>query len=306
MASTRVSDISALIYAGIDEVFNAAAKAPRKQYWQNIVRVKPNVKKYGWYDTLGDLGAAQEHVEGDTVLFDKIEYNNRTTIETKVYQKGVQGTMEAMEFDLENVVKRQFGEPLVKVMINKKERVVAGVYNGVFATAGADLVYQASASHPLKNSALLNNNLLTGEMSASTIAKAKNMFNFIYDQAGDFFDTEATHLLIHPNKMFLALQLLNSNLMALELSNTKNVLQDVMPIKILVDKFLTYNVTTDVSPWFMLDKTLDAGCVLQTKGSQQLKTWWDFNTLAYKGICYEMYGCSMVAAGYGFVASAGS
>jgi hypothetical protein len=306
MAETRISDISALIYAGIDKVFNAAAKKPRRQYWQQIVREESNEKKYGWYDTLGDIGPAQEHNESDTILFNKIEYNNRTTIETKVYTNGVQGSLEATEFDLQNVVKRQFGEPLVKTMISKKERIVAAVYNNVFTATGADGVYQASASHPLKNSVLLNNNLLTGELSASTIAAAKNRFNFIYDQAGDFFDTEATHLLIHPNKMFLALQLLNSNLMALELSNTKNVLQDVMPIKILVDKYLTYNTTTDVSPWHMLDKSLEAGCILQKKGGLTLKTWWDYNTLAYKGIAYEMYGAGIICPGYGHVSSTGA
>lgn len=306
MAETRISDISALIYAGIDEVFNAAAKAPKRKYYVNIVREKTLAKKYGWYDTVGDLGPAEQHTEGAPITFDKIEYNNRTTIETVVYSKGVQGTMESMEFDLENVVKRQFGAPLVKVMVNKKERIVAAAYDGVFTATGADGVYQASDSHPLKNSALLNDNLLTGEMSTTNIAKAKNMFNQIKDQAGDFFDTEPTHLLIHPNKMFLALQLLNSNLMAMELSNNKNVLQDVMPIKILVDKFLTYNTSTEVSAWFMLDKSLDAGCLLQKKGALKLQTWWDLNTLSYKGIAYEMYGVGFTAPGYGFVASAGS
>jgi len=304
MAGTTVSDISALIYMGIDEIFNAAAKMPRKQYWKNIVRVKPNKKKYGWYDTVGDLGAAEQHVEGAPINFDKIEYNNRTTIETIIYDKGVQGTLESMEFDLENVVKKQFGTPLVRVMAIKKERIVAAVYNGVFTATGADGVYQASASHPLKNSASLNSNLLTGELSTETFATAKNMFNHIYDQAGEFFDTEPTHLLIHPDKMFLALQLLNSNLMAFELSNNKNVLQDVFPIKILTNKFLTIS-TLNVSPWFLLDKALDAGCVLQTKGGLVLKTFWDLNTLAYKGIAYEMYGAGMTAPGYGFVASAG-
>jgi len=303
---TRVADISALIYAGIDEVFNAAAKMPRRKYYVNIVRVKPNQKKYGWYDTVGDLSAAEVHVEGSAINFDKIEYNNRTTITTQVISKGVQGTMESMEFDLENVVKKQFGTPLVKVMNNKKEKIVADVYNGVFTTASADGVYQASASHPLKNSSSLNSNLASGELGTTTFSDAKNMFNHIMDQAGEPFDTEPTHLLIHPDKIYLALQLINSNLMAFELSNNKNVMQDVFPVKVLQDRYLTYTAATKVSPWFLLDKSLDAGCVLQTKGGLTLKTFWDLNTLSYKGLAYEMYGAGMIAPGYGFVASPGS
>lgn len=303
MSEIRLSDASALIYAGIDEVWNAATKAPSKQYWKNIVREKTLAKKYGWYDTIGDLGPATQHVEGAPIIFDKVEYNNRTTIETLVYSKGVQGSMESMEFDLYDVIKKQFGAPLVKVMATKKERIVAAAYNNAFTNTGADGVALISDSHPLKNSALLNDNLITGEMSTTTIADAKNMFNHIYDQAGDFFETEPTHLLIHPDKMFLALQILNSNLMALELSNTKNVLQDIMPIKILVDKFLS-NVA-GVSPWYLLDKSLDAGCVLQKKGGLTLKTFWDLNTLSYKGLAYEMYGVGFTAPGYGIVGSAG-
>ena len=302
---TRITDISALIYAGIDEVFNAAAKMPRRKDYVNIVRVKPNVKKYGWYDTVGDLSAAEEHIEGAAINFDKIEYNNRTTIETKVYDKGVQGTMESMEFDLENVVKRQFGTPLVKVMNDKKEKIVADKYNDSFTDTGADGVAIVSASHPLKNSALLNDNLLTGEIGTTTFSDGKNKFNHIKDQAGEPFDTEPTHMLIHPDKIYLALQLINSNLMAFELSNNKNVLQDVFPVKVLQNRRLTYTAATKKSPWFLLDKSLDAGCVLQTKGGLVLKTFWDLNTLSYKGLAYEMFGAGFVAPGYGIVGSQG-
>ena len=307
MAGTRMSDIGALIYAGIDAVFERAAKKPRRLYYPSVVTVKPNKKREGWYDTIGNLGPAEIHNEEDPITYDKIEYNNRTTITTNVIAKGVKGSMESIEFDLENVVKHQFGEPLVKALIQKKERIIADVYNDVFSATGADGVAQAASNHPLMNHPTkVNDNLLSGEISPDKIIEAKNRFNAIYDQSGEFFDTEPTHLLIHPNKMFLALQILNSNLMALELSNTKNVVQDVMPIKVLVNKYLDYDYDNDISPWFMLDRTLDAGCVLQTKGGLNLNTEWDWDILAYKGVAYEMYGAGMIAPGYGFIASPGS
>lgn len=307
MATTRVSDLSNLILAGSDEVFNKAAKKPINQQWKNIVREKVATKRAMNYDTVGALNPAQVHGEDSAVTFNKIEYNNRTTITSYVYENGVKASLEASEFDLYDVVKAQFGDPLVATMNDKKEEVVAAVYNTVASATGADGVYLASDSHPLKNNALLfNDNLITGALDTATLMAGKNRFNHIYTQSGKFFNTEATHLLIHPNKMFLALQLLNSQLMALELSNTKNTVNDVAPIKIIQNKYLTYNTSTDVSPWFLLDKTLDAGCVLQTNKGLTLKSWFDYEDLTLKGVAYEIYGCGMVAPGYGFCYSSGA
>ena len=309
MAITRMSDTPNMLLAGSDAQFNKAAKKPRRQYWKEICSVRNQSKLVGNYDTIGNLSAAEKHVEGTTIVFDKIAESNRTYITSGVYDKAVAATLEAQEFDQYNVVAAQFGEPLVAALNTKKERVVADVYNGVFTATGADGVYLASDSHPLKNNtALLNDNLVTGALSNESLRAAKNMFNFTYNQAGDYFDTQPTHLLIHPNKMFQALELLNSTLTAWQLSNTKNVLQDVAPIKIISNPYLTYNVTTDVSPWFMLDMSLDgAGCILQVKKGLTLKTWFEEAELdSLKGVAYEMYGAGMVAPGYGFVASTGA
>ena len=306
MADTRVSDILNLTEAGVDEVFNRAAKKPRVLEYKPICREVNVGKQIGKYQSIGNIGPAVVKPEGDAVTFRKIEQAYETTIESTTKTNGVQATLEALEYDLEGVVKATFGEPLVRTMIIKKEKDVAGAYNGAFADVGADGVTILNNAHPLVNSALVNDNLLTGEMSTTTIPQAKNMFNFIYDQAGEFMDTAPTHLLIHPNKLYLALQLLNSQLMALELSNTKNVLQDVHALKIVTNRWLDYTVATDVSPWFMLDMTLDAGCVLQNFMGLQLKKWFEPETLDYRAVSWEIYGVGMVSPGYSIIGSAGS
>jgi hypothetical protein len=131
------------------------------------------------------------------------------------------------------------------------------------------------------------------------------MFNTIYDQAGDFMDTEPTHLLIHPNKLHIALQILESTLMAFELTNTKNVSQDVMPIKLITNKYLDYS-STGVSPWFLIDKALDdAGAILQKKRGIFLKTWWENNNQVYRAAAMELYGVGIVSPGYQIVGSTG-
>ncbi len=305
MADTRVSDIARMTEAGVNEVFNAAAKKPRVLEYKPICREVKGDKQICKYDSLGAIGPAVIKAEGDTITFRKLEQAYETTIESTTKTNGVMSSIEALKYDLKGVVEKTFGEPLVRTMITLKEKAVADVYNDSFTTNGADGVAQVSNSHPLVNSALVNDNLLTGEMSTTTIVAAKNMFNRIYDQAGELFDTAPTHLLIHPNKLYLALQLLNSQLMALELSNTKNVLQDVHALKIITNRYLDYNTGTDASPWFLLDKTLDAGVVLQNFEGLSIDKWFEPEDLSFRGVAWEMYGVGMVAPGYGIVGSQG-
>ena len=306
MAQTRISDIKTLTEAGVSAVFNRAAKAPINRYYEPIVIKKPEIKEYGHYMTISDITDAQVLVEGTTINYDSIKEKDETQIQTLTHAKGVEATYRALKFDLENVVRTTFGQRLINAMNSHKERTVAAVYNGAFTDTGADGVAIISDSHPLSNSVLLNDNLVTGALSTDGIKAAKNRFNFIYDQAGNPFDTMPTHLLIHPAKHFAALELLGSQLLAWELSNTKNSLQDIAPIKVLVNKYLSYTVATDVSPWFMLDKNLDAGCVLQTNGGLELNSWWENDTKNYRGTAIENYGCAFIAPGYGIVGSTGA
>lgn len=304
---TYTTDLGNLVFAGLDAVFNSALKAPRQTYYKQVCHQKSVNKQYGWYETVGAMGAASEHIEGSAIVFDKIEDGDKTTIENKEYAKGAQASRKALKFDLYGQLQKNFGTPLVTRMVQLKEKAVANVYNDGFTNTGADGVALFSNSHPLINSIKLNDNLMTGALTPDNLIAAKNMFNAIYDQAGEFFDTTPTHLLIHPNKKFLALQILQSQLMALELSNTKNVTNDVMPVKIVENKYLDYTASTGVSPWFLLDMTIeDAGVVLQQEGGTNLETWYDNDNLTYKGVAFEYWGTGMVSPGYAVVGSAGS
>lgn len=307
MATGTVSDILRMTEAGINEVFDAALKKPRALEYKNICREVKGDKQICKYETMGAIGPAKEKAEGDAITFYGVEQAYETTIESTTKTNGASATLEQLKYDLKGVVQKQFGEPLVRTLITLKEKAVANAYNTAFSTTGADGVNLISDSHPLSNNALkLNDNLLTGELSVATLKQGKNMFNFIYDMAGEFIDTAPTHLLIHPNKLYLALELLQSQLMALELSNTKNSLQEIHPLKVVTNRWLTYNTSTDVSPWFLLDKTLDAGVVLQNYEPINKSTEFDNKNLIQYATCYEMYGVGVVAPGYGIAGSQGS
>ncbi len=302
-----MSDIERLTEDGVDMIWNKVVKMPRKVSYPQICTEIKQPKKIGNYDTMGDIGPAGVKPEGDSVNFDSVEQNLRTNIESFTIAKAVQATREKLEYDLYNVINRSFGTPLMRVMLTYKERAIAAQYNDAFTTTGADGVAVVAATHPLQRSDKVNDNLATGALTPDNLILAKNKFNAIYDQAGDFFDTEPTHLLIHPNKIFQAIAILESQLMAFELSNTKNVTQAAMPIKIVTNKYLDYNDSTSESPWFLLDRSYpDAGCILQTKSGLQLKTWWVNENQVFRGLAFEMYGEGVVAPGYGIVGSTGA
>lgn len=302
MAGTRISDIQKMTEAGVDVVFNRAAKMPKRKYYGQICTERQEMKQVGSYHTIGDLGAASVKVEADTVNFDRIQENYETNITSTTKAKGVEASLESLEYDLERVVKGTFGTALLQKLQILKEKEVAACYNEGFATdTMADGVYVFSNTHPLQGNVLLyNDNLMSGALTGENLITAKNMFNSIYDQSGELFDTEPTTLAIHPNKLYLALQILGSSLMALELSNTKNVVNDFMPIKVVTNKYFTDGY------WFLIDKTLeDAGCILQTKRGVTLKTWWVNENQVFRGLAYEMYGAAFISPGYGLVGSAG-
>ncbi|NCB66549.1 MAG: hypothetical protein EOM48_10350 [Bacilli bacterium] len=309
MAGTYISDLGNLLYAGLDAVFNSALKAPRQTYYKNICHEKTTQqgKKHGWYETVGAIGQAAEHIDGATYTFNNFEDGAKTTIESKEYFIGAQATKGALKFDLYGQLQKQFGTPLVTRLIQNKEKMVADLYNDGFTNTGADGVAVFSNSHPLQNSVKLNDNLATGALTPDNLIAAKNMFVDIYDQGGGFFDTMPTHLLINTKKKFLALQILMSSLMGLELSNTKNVTQDVMPVKLLENPYIDYNNSTGVSPWFLIDMTMtDAGAVLQKAGGVELESWEDKNTASVRAVAREWIGTGFVSPGYGAIGSAGS
>lgn len=307
MGNGRLSDIQRMTEAGTTLVFNKAAKMPRKLSYPQICTEKQEEKKIGKYDSMGDLGPAQEKIEMDAYIFDSVDQNNNTTIESYTYGKGVQASMEKLDYDLYGTVKGTFGTALIQKLQFLKERKVADAYNDAFATTGSDGVFTLSATHPLQRSALYNDNLATGALTPENFVNGKIKFNFIHDQAGEFYDTEPTILLVHPAKQYVALQILMSNLMAFELSNTKNVVNDIMPIKVVTNRYLDYNATTGVSPWFLIDGTMtDAGCILQTKRGLKLKTWWVNENEIYRGTASECYGVGVISPGYGLIGSSGA
>lgn len=308
MAIGRSSDISNLVKAGITLTFNEALKAPQTIEYDQICHKYEEQKPVGIYASAGDVGNATALVEGSPIPYEGIEEAYKTEITTLTYAKGVKATRKQMLDDQTSTVKNLFGSKLVRSMIETKEQVVADTYNDAFATTGADGVYIISDSHPLVNSAKLNDNLITGDISTDTLKTGITQFSFIKNHAGNRFPTKATHILVHPSEQFLVIEIMNSQLLAHQLSNTMNSIPKIAPLGMIFNNYLDSKSKGDTyTPWFLLDRTItDAGCILQYRGGMKLDAEEDFDTKDWKGTCVEEYAAAFVSPGFGIVGSLGT
>lgn len=185
---------------------------------------------------------------------------------------------------------------LMRTMIAKKEKMVADVWNNTTTTTGADGVALAATNHPLINSTLVNNNYTTGAITPDNVITASNLFNDIYDQAGELFDTEATQIIAHKNQMARIMAVLESSLKAYELSNTKNTVPALKPV---FSKYL------DKTKWHLRDETIDSVVLQERKGLEQNVERDAVYNYRYLINMVERYCAGAINNGYGFVTSTG-
>lgn len=306
MAGGRSANITNLKKAEINFVFNEAAKVPQERQYEQIVTKVNEPKEVGTYLTVGDVGNATLHTEGAAYTYEGISEDWKTEITIKTYGKGVIATRKQMKDDQTMSVNGMFGTKLIRSMIETKEQVCADLYNDGFATLMADGVYVFSATHPLSNSAKVNKNLVTGALSVDNLKSGFNQFSMIYNQAGNRFPTKATHLLANTMQQFTITELLQSQLMAYQMSNTINSLKG-QALGIILNDYIDHTGKGDsYSPWFLLDKSIDrAGAILQYRGGMTIETEVDFDTKDTKSTCEEEFAGAFVSPGYGVVASQG-
>lgn len=296
MASTYRADIARFLYLGIKEVFMKNLQAPRRTYYPQYVSNKTSDKKEEYYDTVGNMKPAQVKAEGAPIQYGKITQGYRVTVTNDTVVNGLQVSYEASKDDLYNVVNTAKTGELVRTMITQKERAVAAIWDGVFTNTGADGVANAASNHPLLNSSSVNDNLASGALTPDNVVAANNKFNHIYNHSGELFDTEGTKLLAHKDKMATVMAILESQLKALELSNTKNTVPALKPV---------FSKYTNINYWHIIDELLDS-VILQEREGMGTDMYYDKkDTKDYFFNVTERYKAGLINPGYGFVSSAG-
>jgi phage major head subunit gpT-like protein len=290
------SDIARMMYVGQLEIFKDTLKKNKKEEWPQYATVMNSTKKEETYDTLGNLQAAQEKAEESPVNYGGIKQAYQTTVTNKTYANGFKVTMEASEDDQYKVIDTVKGSELARTMVTKKEKEEATIWDGIFTNTGSDGVASASASHPLINSSLTNDNLASGAITPDNVIAASNKFHNIMNHAGDLFDTDATAILAHKDQQATVQAVLASNLKAMELSNTKNT---VPALKAIFSRYINKTY------WHLLDENIVSVILQKRKG---LTTDYDYDkrdTFNFYFNAHERYRAAIIHPGFGHVSSLG-
>lgn len=236
----RRSDISRMLAAGQAKIFRENLKPAKKEQWRWCSTIMKSNKAQETYDSIGNLKPAHKKEEEGNIQYGKLEQAYQTTVVNETYANGYWFSMEVEEDDLYAVVDEGQQKELPRTMQYLREKHIAEVWDGVFDTVGADGVYYASATHPLKNCPGKYNDNLADNVAPSpdALIAAANKFNHIYRHNGELMDTDATAILCHKDKMSTWQAILASNLKAQELSNTKNT---VPMLRLIWNKYINTN-----------------------------------------------------------------
>jgi hypothetical protein len=250
MAYNLTDDISRMLEMGQKEVFTKNFNSyPRE--WIQFANYKSARKQTETYDSMGNLKGAEVKVEGGPITYGKVTQAYQSEITNQTIANGFAHTMEAVKYDLYGVINSIKAKELSRTMLEYEENNMIYWFDNALTVNLADGVPLASNSHPLTDSALLNDTLMT----AATIADPNNhkiMLNMFYDfknHAGGPMKTTATDGFTHYSNMFTVKEIYGSSSQALEFSNTKNVLPNIKW------NYSTYAANQDA--WMMWDRNFD-------------------------------------------------
>lgn len=281
----------------ITELFLKNLEVPRVEEYLAFTTPKTSDKDEEIYDSIGNLSAAEEKVEGGPIAYEQVSQMYQTTVINKTYDRGFYETWEAIEDDVEKVIKKINTGGMIRAMITGREKNVAAVVDGVFATTSADGQTYAANAHPLdtQKTTSTNDNLMTASaITPDNVIAGANMFNDILDYAGNQFDTHATAILAHSNNAAVIKSVLESNLKSGELSNTKNT---VPALKIITSRYINKTY------WHLLDETIPSFIFQRRKGLTPFEDQDKISTLNYYWAMVERYRAAQVNPGYGHISN---
>lgn len=245
------SDISRMIVAGQKEIFMENFNAFPIEY-TNFVTKKSSNKKSETYDSMSNLKAAGEKVEGDAITYGSVEQAYQTTITNKTYANGYAVTLEAVKFDLYGTINSVKAKELARTMRELEETNNIAAFDNAFATNLADGVPLCSNSKPCKGApGVLNDTLAT----ASAITNPTNhkdmikLFAAFKNHAGGRIKSFPDKLLTNVQNMMDIEEIYQSANKANEISNTKNSLPKLRAV------YSTY--LTSLTAYFMIDSSFE-------------------------------------------------
>lgn len=249
MAYTLTADIARQIVAGQKEIFTRNFDSFPIEY-PSFTTAKKATKKTETYDSIGNLKAAEEKVEGGSITYGKVEEAYQTSVTNKTWSNGFAHSMEAIKFDLYGVINSAKAKELARTMRELEENNAILRFDNAFATNLADGAPLCSNSKPLFNvPGSYNDTLTTGAFNPDNLKTAVQMFSQFKNHQGGPMKAFPRKGMTNAYNMLTVEEVLQSTNKAYEMSNTKNALPR------LEFDYSTY--LTSTTAWFIYDPTYD-------------------------------------------------
>jgi hypothetical protein len=298
MAYTQQADISRLLVAGQKEIFMKNLEAYPTEY-PTFMNMKTSNKAQETYDSIGNLKAAEKKIEGGSINYGKVTQAYQTTIINETFANGYEITIEANMNDLYGAINSIKAKELARTMRELEETESIYWVDNASTVNLADGVPLASNSHPLIDSAELNDTLATAS-SLAVPDNHKTMINMFYDfknHAGGFMKCKPSKGLTHYTNQMVVEEVYKSINKAQEMSNTKNTLPTV-----------SFNYSTYMNSrtaWMMWDNKFEHFIFQKRMGTEFHMEQEKLYTYNYLFNAIEMFGTGCLPQP-GFVYNAGA
>jgi phage major head subunit gpT-like protein len=197
--------------------------------YTKVFKVDTMNKKEETYPHLGGFGLWEQNTEGNTINEDEMSEGPTARLEARRFDKGYSVTWELTRDDLYGVLKGRGKDGSAKMLGRgfraTQETEAANIINNGFTVSGYDGVPLFSDSHPLADSPLLGDNLITGELTPENVKLAMTLMRQQRGEDGILIQAHPKQLIVGPENEMTALEIVGSVNKAFEMSNTKNVIQ---------------------------------------------------------------------------------
>ena len=286
MTLTR-SNFGSLLLPVHSKIFFDYLKELGEQY-SRIFKVEDMDRASVTEKILGGFGLWDENTEGNTVNEDTMSEGDEVTFNAARYDKGYSVTWELVKDDYRGVLsglgKNGSARTLAKGLNATVETLAASILNNGFGNTGYDGKALFANNHPLTDSASDCSNLATGALSYANLKLALTLMRQTVDEAGIQIKCIPGKLIV-PNELeFTAKEILNSQRVAGELSNTET---QTPGLQLEVMDYLT-----DSDAWF-----------IQAKNTENLvfkwreKPWFDMQFIPRK-VDKFFFGFARMTCGY--------
>jgi hypothetical protein len=234
-----------MLEVGQKKIFMENLESYPIQYPQ-YTTAETSTKYQETYDSVGNLQAASEKIEGGSISYGKVGQAYQTIIVNKTWANGYSHTYEAVKDDQYGCVNSVKAKELAHTMRDLEEETAVAWLDNAFTTALADGKALCDDDHPCHDApGQVNDTLTTGALSPANLKTAIQMFNRFKNHAGKPMKSYPNRLITNMVNQFTVQEILKSQLQANELSNTKNVLPPMQEV------YLRY--LTSETAWFLED-----------------------------------------------------